>query len=121
MPPASDSVVLYPCEGLYDVTLQFGGEQESLPQDCQATADMVKHSPQMTLRDYRQNLRNPDFVPTALRVAMVVGSLLFTLNHGSALLKNDMTRSRWLSSFLSFMTPYMVSIYSQTHCQLKDK
>ncbi|MBO9998354.1 MAG: hypothetical protein J7641_04980 [Cyanobacteria bacterium SID2] len=24
----------YPCEGLYDLTLHFGGEQESLPQDC---------------------------------------------------------------------------------------
>ena len=113
----------HPCEGLYDFTLQFGGEQESLPQDCQSSqpSSLIKHSPQVSLRAYRKNLRNPDFIPTALRVALVVGSLLFTLNHGSALLKNNMTRNRWLSGFLSFMTPYMVSIYSQTHCQLKNK
>ena len=121
MPPATDSLAFHPCEGLYDFTLQFGSEQESLPQDCQSTTNLPAHSANVSLRTYRQNLRNPDFVPTALRVALVVGSLLFTLNHGSALLKNDMTRSRWLSGFLSFVTPYMVSIYSQTHCQLKHK
>ena len=118
MPPTSDSLLLHPCEGLYDFALQFGGEQEILPQDCQS--DMAEHSPNRFLHTYRQNLRNPNFVPTAVRVAVIVGSLLFTLNHGSALLKNDMNRSRWLSGFLSFVTPYMVSIYSQTHCQLKN-
>ena len=52
-------------------------------------------------------------------MALVIGSLVFTLNHSEALLKNEMTRSRWLSSLLSFAVPYLVSIYSQTCCQRK--
>jgi hypothetical protein len=34
--------------------------------------------------------------PTALKVALVVGSLLFAMNHGSAVLHGEMTRERWL-------------------------
>ncbi|MEO0836931.1 MAG: nitrate/nitrite transporter NrtS [Cyanobacteria bacterium J06642_3] len=33
----------------------------------------------------------------AVRVAMVVGSLLFIINHGQAAINGKMTRSRWLS------------------------
>ena len=124
MPSVLDYPTLYPCDGLYDLTLRFGSEQESLPQDCRSAqvsgVTAPRRSPsRMTLQTYRGNLFNPKVVPTAIRTALVVGSLIFTINYGDALLKNDMTRSRWFSGFLSFVTPYMVSVYGQTQCQLR--
>lgn len=124
MPSVLDYPTLYPCDGLYDLTLRFGSEQESLPQDCRSAQISDVKAPQrspscMTLQTYRSNLFNPRFAPTAIRTALVVGSLIFIINHGDTLLKNDMTRSRWLSGFLSFVAPYMVSVYGQTQCQLK--
>lgn len=120
---------LSPCGGLYDLTVQFGGEYESLPQDCNESllfdqTDASKtEAIQMSapLNIYRKNLWNLEFVPTALRMAFVIGSIIFAVNHGGALAKDEMTRSRWFSGSLSFITPYLVSIYSQTQCQLKSR
>jgi len=39
-------------------------------------------------------------------VALVVGSLLFAINHGSAVLRGEMTRERWLRLF-TYLVPYM--------------
>ncbi|MGP1374906.1 MAG: nitrate/nitrite transporter NrtS, partial [Almyronema sp.] len=66
----------------------------------------------------RQGLRNPAFVSQAVRMALIVGSLVFAINHGKALMQNEMNRDRWLAGALSFVTPYLVSIYGQTQCQL---
>ncbi len=52
-------------------------------------------------------------MPTALKVSAVVGSLLFTINHGSALLKGQMNRDRWISAALTYLVPYVVSIHGQ--------
>ncbi|NEP47338.1 MAG: hypothetical protein F6K65_00175 [Moorea sp. SIO3C2] len=52
-------------------------------------------------------------MPTALRVALVVGSLLFVINHGSALLQGQMTQQRWISAGLTYMVPYLVNIHGQ--------
>ncbi|RMF25880.1 MAG: hypothetical protein D6756_04840 [Cyanobacteria bacterium J083] len=60
-----------------------------------------------------QSLINPQFAPTALKVALVVGSILFAINHGDALLQGKMTRSRWLSAALTYLVPYIVSIHGQ--------
>lgn len=114
---------LVPCDGLHTLPLYLGGERESLPIDCEPiqasnTADSQPQSPTVTLADYRQSLRNPAFVPQALRMALIVGSLVFAINHGKALMQNEMNRDRWLAGALSFVTPYLVSIYGQTQCQL---
>lgn len=50
---------------------------------------------------------------TAIRVALVVGSILFTINHGKALLENKMTKERWVSGLLTYCVPYMVSLHGQ--------
>lgn len=47
----------------------------------------------------------------ALKFAIIVGSLLFTLNHGSTVVKGKMTAQRWFSSVLSFVVPYLTSVY----------
>lgn len=56
---------------------------------------------------------DPKLAPTALRVSLVVGSILFTINHGAALAKGEMTRSRWLSGLITYLVPYSVSIHGQ--------
>ena len=44
------------------------------------------------LRAFRAAWVNPTLRPTALKVAVVVGSVLFTINHGAAVARGEMTR-----------------------------
>jgi hypothetical protein len=64
-------------------------------------------------RNFLTSLFDPEFVPTALKVALVVGSLLFTINHSAALLKKQMTRDRWIAGILTYVVPYVVNIHGQ--------
>lgn len=58
-------------------------------------------------------LLDPKFVPTATRVSLIVGSILFTINHGAALAKGEMTKTRWLSGLVTYLVPYSVSVHGQ--------
>ena len=51
---------------------------------------------------------------TAMRVALVVGTLLFTINHGSAVMQDEMNSQRWVSAVLTYAVPFMVSIHGQS-------
>jgi hypothetical protein len=62
---------------------------------------------------YFQSLVDPELAPTALRVALIVGSLVFLINHGWAMLHGQMTPSRWISGVLTYAVPYMVNIHGQ--------
>lgn len=122
-PPKSET---NPCDGLHTLPLYLGGERESLPTDCGSSSVLTAaqsraHPATVTLADYRHSLRNPAFVPQAVRMALIIGSLVFAMNHGKALLQNEMNRDRWLSGALSFVTPYLVSIYGQTQCQSRQR
>lgn len=50
---------------------------------------------------------------TAIRVALIVGTLLFGINHGSALMEGSMTRTRWISAGLTYIVPYCVNLHGQ--------
>lgn len=65
------------------------------------------------LRDYGRCLLNPEMMPTAVKVALLVGSLLLMINHGAALLSGNMSGDRWLSAGLSYLVPYGVNIHGQ--------
>jgi hypothetical protein len=65
------------------------------------------------LQGYFASLINPELVPTAFQVALVVGSVLFMINHGSALLQGKMTSDRWISVVLTYLVPYFVNIHGQ--------
>jgi hypothetical protein len=65
------------------------------------------------LQEYCLCLINKQMMPTAIRVALVVGSLLFIINHGSAFLSGKMNGDRWLSVGLSYLVPYGVNIHGQ--------
>lgn len=60
-----------------------------------------------------QVLLDPKLAPTAIRVSLIVGSILFTINHGTALAKGEMTKNRWLSGLITYLVPYSVSIHGQ--------
>lgn len=65
------------------------------------------------LRGYLAALVDPTYMTNALRVAAVVGSILFAINHGAAVSQNKMTRVRWVSGLLTYCVPYMVSVHGQ--------
>jgi hypothetical protein len=47
----------------------------------------------------------------AFKFALIIGSFLFTINHGSAVVKNEMTIHRWFSATLGYVIPLLTSIY----------
>jgi hypothetical protein len=65
------------------------------------------------LRLYLQALADPALIPTGLKVAATVGTLLFLINHGAALRQGAMTRDRWLAGLMTYIVPYMVNIHGQ--------
>ncbi|MCT7961481.1 nitrate/nitrite transporter NrtS [Laspinema sp. D1] len=58
-------------------------------------------------------LFNPRFAPTALKVALFVGTVLFVINHGKAFLNGQMNQDRWISAGLSYCVPYLVNTHGQ--------
>jgi hypothetical protein len=65
------------------------------------------------LKQYILSLFDPEFIPTGLKTALFVGSLLFLINHGPALLRGEMTRERWISTIVTYAMPYLVNVYGQ--------
>ncbi len=61
---------------------------------------------------FRRSLRLQQY-GLALRVALIVGSVLFTINHGQALFNRSMNRDRWVSGLLSYCVPFLVSLHGQ--------
>ena len=65
------------------------------------------------LKGYIASLVNPRFVPTGLKTAIIVGTLLFVINHGYAIAQREMTRDRWLAVMLTYLMPYLVNVHGQ--------
>jgi hypothetical protein len=55
----------------------------------------------------------------ALRVAMVVGTLLVAINHGDRLLAGTMTPPDWLKIGLTCLVPYCVATFAATNATLR--
>lgn len=72
---------------------------------------MMKH--RKIFQEFGLCLVNQEMMPTALKVSAVVGSILFVINHGSAVVKGEMNRERWISAGVTYVIPYMVNIHSQ--------
>lgn len=62
---------------------------------------------------YCSCLLDKEIMPTALKTAVLVGSILFVINQGSALVKGEMNRGRWLSAALTYVVPYFVNAHGQ--------
>lgn len=58
-------------------------------------------------------LFDQELMQTAVKVSVVVGTILFLINHGSAAIKGQMNRDRWISAGLTYLIPYCVNIHGQ--------
>lgn len=65
------------------------------------------------LKGYVVSLFDQEFVSTGLMTALFVGSLLFLINHGFALLRGEMNLERWISTIMTYAMPYLVNVYGQ--------
>ncbi|MBE9223331.1 nitrate/nitrite transporter NrtS [Cyanobacterium stanieri LEGE 03274] len=66
-----------------------------------------------SLTSYGQYLVTPKYAKKGVKVALFVGTVIFMINHGTALTQGKMTPQRWLSGILSYSVPYFVSIHGQ--------
>jgi hypothetical protein len=73
------------------------------------------------LKRYLESLVDPEFIPTGVKTALVVGSLLFMINHGLALSRQEMTAERWTSVAMTYLMPYFVNVYGQFSYRSKSK
>lgn len=60
-----------------------------------------------------QALFERKFAVKAIKAALLVGTILFIINHGAVLLDGQMDSARWISGGLTYLVPYMVHIYGQ--------
>ena len=61
---------------------------------------------------FEPSLFRRDIHLRAFKVAIVVGCILATINHGDAIFAHAMTTSSWLKVLVTFCVPYCVSWYS---------
>jgi predicted cation transporter len=54
----------------------------------------------------------PPIVRRGLISSVVVGTLLITINHGSAIVAGQLSTDRWVRMGLTVLVPYLVSVVS---------
>jgi len=62
-----------------------------------------------------------DWFASAFKVALIVGTLLFIINHGNAFYSGEMNVSRWCSAGLSYLVPYCVYIVGKVSNLRKEQ
>lgn len=67
----------------------------------------------VSIRGYVAALADRRFMGQAVKVALLVGTILFTINHGPALRSGTMTQQRWMSALLTYLVPYGVNVHGQ--------
>lgn len=70
--------------------------------------------PKRTVKRMQLTLAQQRCRTVAMRVALIVGTVLFTINHGQALVQDEMSPSRWFAALLTYCVPFMVSIHGQS-------
>jgi hypothetical protein len=51
-----------------------------------------------------------DWILSAVKIALIIGTILFAINHGEAVIEHKMNTGRWVSVVLSYLVPYTVYI-----------
>lgn len=64
------------------------------------------------MREWLRIAEEPAVVRRSMKYAVVVGAILITINHGSALLQGSLTGARLLQMGLTMIVPYLVSTAS---------
>ena len=53
----------------------------------------------------------------ALKIALIVGTILAAINYGDKILAQEMAGRDWLKLMLTYVVPYCVSLYSALAAQ----
>jgi hypothetical protein len=64
------------------------------------------------MKEWLRLASSPSVVKRALGYAIVVGLILITINHGDAILRGELSRTRILKMALTVLVPYVVSTLS---------
>jgi hypothetical protein len=64
------------------------------------------------VREWLQIAEEPAVVRRSIKYAIIVGTILITINHGTILLSGGLTRMRLLQMGLTVIVPYLVSTAS---------
>ena len=80
----------------------------------------VNHEPSQILR-FLQQLKDPICVGRAIRVSLLVGTLLALINHFDAILSLHLTFEDILKILLTYLVPFGVSAYSSAMQAMSDK
>ncbi len=57
----------------------------------------------------------------AVKIALLIGTLLMIINHGDRLLIGTMQSEHWLKALLTYFVPYLVSTYSSVAACRSEK
>lgn len=82
---------------------------------------MTKHPSKMSRHNQRwfELIKDRSIAKRALKVALVVGTLLTLINHGPSLLEYQLTSRHYLQIALTYLVPYLVSTYSAVSARLE--
>jgi hypothetical protein len=64
------------------------------------------------MREWLREATAPTVVKRALTYALIVGTVLITINHGDAIVRGNVDTTRLLKMGLTVMVPYLVSTFS---------
>ncbi len=64
------------------------------------------------MNEWFETARERSVVRRAIRVSLIVGTLLVLINHGDALLRGEFGLLRSLKIVLTYLVPYCVSSYA---------
>lgn len=57
----------------------------------------------------------------AIKVSLVVGTLLFLINDGEVLFTEGMTGKRWITALFTYLIPYLVSVHGRFSAHRSQK
>lgn len=82
---------------------------------------MTKHRPKLPHHNQHwfELIKDRDIAKRALKVALVVGTLLTLINHGPTLFEYQLTSRHYLQIALTYLVPYLVSTYSAVSVRLE--
>ena len=63
-------------------------------------------------REFLKLLLEPQLLLRSFKLAIVVGTVLITINYGDLILKGDTEKIAWYKIALTYLVPYCVSTYS---------
>ena len=75
----------------------------------------------MSLKSWFQVARRHSIVRRAIKVSIVVGTLLVAINHLPALLQGDITRFRLFQIALTYVVPYCVATWSSVSALIEKE